>query len=167
MKIATPIVAMFILSIAPALGVEGPKLILPPVEEPKPPAIGEWGVIVTKVMNYACRSVADLTRYRELFRSGDMLAATRFLSEHHCKWLETDSKVFVENYAGKYVCLRPEGETDCLWLDSATVETKEEIAKQKAKAQETIDEMNKQFDLDHPECVGWKENKKGLPEYCY
>ena len=56
-------------------------------------------------------------------------------------------------------------EQDCSWTFIG-IELAAIYDRQQADTKGVIDRSNEYFDLVHPECKGWRDNKS-LPDYCY
>jgi hypothetical protein len=150
--------------------------------EPSP--IGQWGVTKPGRMFIACDTLDSLSRYNELISSGDASAATNFMSDH-CRWFKSMTEVLVEHgvWTGQ-LCVRPRGDTACVWVQGDAVEVGADAERDKAAkaaedaqnkadadkltaASKALDErVDKAFDRAHPECKAWGTNKH-LPDYCY
>jgi hypothetical protein len=136
----------------------------------KRPSIGTW-VVMRDVANYpACHSLDDLIRYYELWQTDetDYHKAARTFLAGHCTYIKAETEVFIEDArtSDGAFCVRPRGETDCMWVSDLTVNSKETGAANKAATKDIIDKFNDAFDSAHPECRGWRV-KKDLPNYCY
>jgi hypothetical protein len=95
----------------------------------------------------ACRRLDDVARYHQLLESGDLTAAFTFGGEH-CELIPEQTDVMVDDYSLEHraYCVRPKGQTECVWADNLAVW--------------------KSFDQTHPECKAYKTDKT-LPGYCY
>ena len=64
------------------------------------------------------------------------------------------------------ICGRRRDEQDCSWTFKLGIEPAAIYDRQQADTKGFIDRSNEYFDLVHPECKGWRDNKS-LPDYCY
>ena len=146
----------------------------------EPSLIGQWGVTKPSRMFIACDTLDSLSRYNALAGSGDASAATNFMSDH-CQWFKSMTEVLIEHGAWTgQLCVRPRGNTACVWVQGDAVEVgadaerdKAAQAKTKADADKLTDaykaiseRVDRAFFTLHPECKAWRTNKH-LPDYCY
>jgi hypothetical protein len=97
--------------------------------------VGEWAM--TKISDTtACRVIGDLFRYDQLQRSGDNGAAVDFMIEH-CRSIKPDTEAMIEDASRGALCIRPRGDTECLWINAISVLSKAAAAQWKAEMQET------------------------------
>jgi hypothetical protein len=106
------------------------------------------------------------------------MAQLSFVSQH-CVYVEFYTEVLVEQSAVWHAarCVRPRGDTHCVWMKSSAIVSKAEAlrvraereaeeAKDRAETRAIREQFNTTFDKAHPECKEWKTNKN-LPEHCY
>jgi len=108
--------------IAAALLVGGPAL----ASDLAPLAVGDW--VITRVTPYtaACPTEGDLSRAAQLYLEGDHAASDAFIDQH-CKKFPLGTEVIIERDDSGWshmICVRPRGETECLWVGTHWVESK-------------------------------------------
>jgi hypothetical protein len=88
----------------------------------RPPMIGEWGVVHAAI---GCPVEEDVHRIGEMLRSGDRTAAMKMFADR-CIQIPDDTEVMVEHWStwNDTKCVRPRGDTECLWVRSGTVSAK-------------------------------------------
>jgi hypothetical protein len=88
----------------------------------RPPIIGEWGIVHAAI---GCPVEEDVHRIGEMLRSGDRTAAMKMFAQR-CIQIPDDTEVIVEHWsAGNDTkCVRPRGDSECLWVRSGTVSAK-------------------------------------------
>jgi hypothetical protein len=98
-------------------------LASPAAAADRPPIIGEWGVVHGAG---GCPVEDDLHRVAEMLHSGDRTAAMKIFAER-CVQIPDDTEVMVEHWSAwnDTKCVRPRGNTECLWVHSGTVGAKQ------------------------------------------
>ena len=88
----------------------------------RPPMIGEWGVVHAAI---ACPVEEDVHRIGEMLRSGDKTAAMKMFADR-CSQIPDDTQVMVEHWSAlnDTKCVRPRGDSECLWVRSGSVSAK-------------------------------------------
>jgi hypothetical protein len=120
---------------------------------PAPLSIGQRVVVVTMANWVSCKSFDDTKRLRELIRSHDMAAVSRFIGikepAGECRYLPKGTVATVEdsNWYG-YYCIRPEGDIDCLWADRPMLEDAATAAAEDKKWAALNTKLSERFDRD-------------------
>jgi len=88
----------------------------------RPPMIGEWGVFHAAI---GCPVEEDVHRIGEMLRSGDKTAAMKMFADR-CSQIPDDTQVMVEHWSAlnDTKCVRPRGDSECLWVRSGSVSAK-------------------------------------------
>jgi hypothetical protein len=114
--------------------------------ETKPPILVQIGSHITlKRLTVACPTTEDLSRVGSLFRDNDQTAATSYIWKHCRPYLPDGTVVTVENHSfwNGASCVRPQGETDCLWIPDS-------IAQEAADPNVPVPEVHKVAKPDLP-----------------
>ena len=136
-------------------------------------SIGDWGKVLNQAV-FACRLPGDLQTHGSLMIQMNTLQIAKgepvkASPDGACWPLVAGTDVqFVRTAEGNndVICVRRRDEQDCSWTFKLGIEPAAIYDRQQADTKGFIDRSNDYFDLVHPECKGWRDNKS-LPDYCY
>jgi hypothetical protein len=123
---------------------------------------------------WGCGSLDNLKQFGHLAAT-DTFLNSRYFASQHCEMLPSLTEVWVEKVSSDNaaLCVKPDGESDCLWVPRTAIETMAQADKDRAdeaafeaKSKEIQDKGNAMFNKAHPECATW-QTVKTLPDYCY
>jgi hypothetical protein len=167
LKIAV-VAVVVIVTTAPALTEDQDK-----VEVGETLSIGHWGKVLNQTV-FACRLPGDLETHGSLMiqmntlqiSKGEVVKAS---PDGACWPLVAGTEVqFVRTAQANdnAICVRRRDDQDCSWTFKVGIVPAAVYDRQQADTKEFIDRSNEYFDIVHPECKGWRDNKN-LPDYCY
>ena len=136
-------------------------------------SIGDWGKVLNQMV-FACRLPGDLETHGSLMIQMNTLQIAKgepvkASPDGACWPLFAGTEVQLVRAAEAnrdVICVRRRDEQDCSWTFKLGIEPAAIYDRQQADTKGFIDRSNEYFDLVHPECKGWRDNKS-LPDYCY
>jgi hypothetical protein len=86
------------------------------------PLVGQWAIIHAAI---GCRAVEDLHRVGDMLRAGDKDAAHALVAER-CGHIPDETEAMIDDWSLWYDadCVRPRGNTVCLWVRKSAISAK-------------------------------------------
>ena len=136
-------------------------------------SIGGWGKVLNQTV-FACRLPGDLETHGSLMIQMNTLQIAKgepvkASPDGACWPLIAGTEVqFVRTAEANIsmICVRRRDEQDCYWTFKVGIVPAAVYDRLQTDTKGFIDRSNEYFDLVHPECKAWRDDKN-LPDYCY